>query len=86
MQIKKDSKHKVLASLQANTYVITGQSESKPLQEMLPKVIGQLGNDNLSSLRQAMESASARAAAAQADDDDDDIPDIDADFEEVSKA
>jgi len=73
---------KVHASLQANTYAISGTSETKTLQEMLPKVISQLGSENLASLRKVME-----AAAAEGKKGDDEIPDLDdaTDFETVSK-
>jgi len=67
---------KVHGSLQSNTYAISGSNEKKSLQEMLPKVISQLGSENLMSLRKVMEQASAS-----------DIPtDLDgATFEDVSK-
>lgn len=73
---------KVHASLQANTYAISGPSETKTLQEMLPSVISQLGSENLMSLRKVMEAA----AANQKGGDDDDIPELGGtNFEEVSK-
>jgi nascent polypeptide-associated complex subunit beta len=70
---------KVHGSLQSNTYAISGPCEKKGLQEMLPKVISQLGSENLMSLRKVMEQASAAGAGAG------DIPDMDTNFEEVSK-
>merc|ERR1711962_383094 len=42
---------KVQASLAANTFAITGQAEVKPLTEMLPGILNQLGPDGLQSLR-----------------------------------
>lgn len=70
---------KVHASLQANTYAITGASDKKSLQEMLPKVISQLGSENLMSLRKVMEQAAANQQVS-------DIPDLaDTNFEDVSK-
>jgi len=36
-------KEKVQASLQANTYVISGSSEKKPINEMLPQIMNQMG-------------------------------------------
>jgi len=69
---------KVHGSLQSNTYAISGQSEKKSLQEMLPKVISQLGSENLMSLRKVMEAASKGAEG--------DIPDLaETNFEDVSK-
>lgn len=71
---------KVHASLQANTYAISGPSETKSLQEMLPKVISQLGSENLMSLRKVMEAAAMNDKSGS-----DDIPDVPTNFEEVSK-
>jgi len=72
---------KVHGSLQSNTYAICGPNDKKSLQEMLPKVISQLGSENLMSLRKVMEQAQGGAAQAE------DIPDLDdTNFEDVSKA
>jgi len=70
---------KVHGSLQSNTYAISGPNEKKSLQEMLPKVLSQLGSENLNSLRKVMEQAHSSMAAGN------DIPDLDTNFEEVSK-
>mmetsp|Transcript_777 Transcript_777/g.1224 ORF Transcript_777/g.1224 Transcript_777/m.1224 type:complete len:170 (-) Transcript_777:162-671(-) len=83
---------KVQASIGANTYIISGPSETKPLQDLLPSIVSQLGMDNLSQL-QNMAAAQAGAAGADAgaaaagDDDDDDVPDLveGSNFEEVSE-
>lgn len=73
---------KVFGSLQSNTYAISGSNEKKSLQEMLPKVIHQLGSENLMSLRKVMEQASQAAGGSM-----EDIPDLaDTNFEDVSKA
>lgn len=69
---------RVHGSLQSNTYAISGPCEKKGLQEMLPKVISQLGSENLMSLRKVMEQASSQVGHS-------DIPDLDTNFEEVSK-
>ena len=42
---------KVQASIAANTYVVSGQCETKNLQELLPGIINQLGQDNLDYLK-----------------------------------
>lgn len=76
---------KVHASLSANTYAISGSSETKTLQEMLPKVISQLGSENLMSLRKVMEAAAAMETSGGSKDDDA-IPDVgETSFEQVSK-
>lgn len=77
---------KVQASLQSNTYAVSGPHETRSLQEMLPKVISQMGNENLMSLRKVMEAAASNMESKPAAGEDDEIPDItDTNFEEVSK-
>mmetsp|Transcript_23068 Transcript_23068/g.30131 ORF Transcript_23068/g.30131 Transcript_23068/m.30131 type:complete len:171 (+) Transcript_23068:97-609(+) len=85
------SNPKVQASIAANTYVISGDSQTKQLQELLPGIINQLGPDNLANLKQIAEAyannsgaAGPADAAAADDDDDDDVPDLVENFEEVS--
>mmetsp|Transcript_41662 Transcript_41662/g.94020 ORF Transcript_41662/g.94020 Transcript_41662/m.94020 type:complete len:160 (+) Transcript_41662:73-552(+) len=74
---------KVQASVAANTYVITGHSETKRLEELLPGIINQLGPDNLMNLKRIAEgyAAGAKQQGAAADED---IPDIGENFEDVS--
>jgi len=78
---------KVQASIAANTYVISGHAENKQLQELLPGIINQLGPDNLMNLKRIAESYNAGAAAnsGAVPGGDDDVPDIDGNFEDVSK-
>mmetsp|Transcript_3843 Transcript_3843/g.8067 ORF Transcript_3843/g.8067 Transcript_3843/m.8067 type:complete len:158 (+) Transcript_3843:247-720(+) len=73
---------KVQASIGANTYIVSGPSETKPLQDLLPSIVSQLGVDNLSQLQNL---AAAHKGASEADDDDD-VPDlVEGNFEEVSE-
>lgn len=76
---------KVQAQISANTYVISGSAVTKPLQEMLPSIVNQLGADNMPQMKTLMDQLGAgkQAAAAQAatkvgedGGDDDDIPDL----------
>jgi len=79
---------KVQAAIGANTYVISGPSEEKALQELLPSIVSQLGMDNLSQLQSMAAQAGVTGGAAEADDDDDDddVPDlVEGNFEEVSE-
>ncbi|XP_068826299.1 transcription factor BTF3-like isoform X1 [Capricornis sumatraensis] len=46
---------KVQASLAANTFTITGHTETKQLTEMLPSILNQLAADSLTSLRRLAE-------------------------------
>lgn len=56
------------------SYIISGASETKPLQELLPSIVSQLGMDNLSQLKNLAEQAGGAAGAPQMlDDDDDDV-------------
>jgi len=85
---------RVQASIQANTYIVSGPNETKPLQDLLPSIVSQLGMDNISQLQNFATSAAAGGAGgaagmpglAEDDDDDDDVPDLVAgNFEEVSE-
>merc|ERR1712154_570437 len=51
---------KVQANIQANTYIISGSSETKPLQELLPGIVSQLGVESLAQLQSL---AAAQGAA-----------------------
>lgn len=78
---------KVQASIAANTYVVSGPSESKKLEELLPGIITQLGPDNLNDLKKIYQSfAQGAKGAAAGKDDEDDVPDlVDTNFEAVSE-
>merc|ERR1712083_1125683 len=87
---------KVQASLAANTFAVTGQSETKQITEMLPGILNQLGAESLQHLKrlatsvsndnkQASAAAAASAAGADEEDDDDDVPDLVENFDEASK-
>eukprot|EP00243_Klebsormidium_subtile_P004616 TRINITY_DN18768_c0_g1_i1.p1 TRINITY_DN18768_c0_g1~~TRINITY_DN18768_c0_g1_i1.p1 ORF type:complete len:154 (-),score=51.39 TRINITY_DN18768_c0_g1_i1:307-768(-) len=70
---------KVQASIAANTYVVSGTSQTKKLQDLLPGIINQLGPDNLANLKKLASQYQGQAGAADAaddDDDDDDVPDL----------
>mmetsp|Transcript_5110 Transcript_5110/g.7685 ORF Transcript_5110/g.7685 Transcript_5110/m.7685 type:complete len:150 (-) Transcript_5110:100-549(-) len=77
---------RVQASIGANTYIISGPNETKPLQELLPSIVSQLGMDNIAQLQNFANAAAGGASAVEADDDDDDeVPDlVDGNFEEIS--
>merc|ERR1719232_2429636 len=80
---------KVQASIAANTYIVSGPSDTKPLQELLPSIVSQLGMDNISQLQSAMAAQGGQAPGTQGaapggeeEDDDDDVPDlVDGNFE-----
>ena len=64
----------------ANTFAIYGQGEEKELTELVPGILGQLGADNLASLRQIAETfqqtPGGGIASGENLDDDDDVPDL----------
>jgi len=68
---------KVQASIQANTYVISGQSECKTLQELLPGIISHLGQDSIKNLKQIADSMKMHAGA----EDDDEMPELTENFD-----
>jgi nascent polypeptide-associated complex subunit beta len=79
---------RVQAAIQANTYVISGPNEDKPLQDLLPSIVSQLGMDNIAQLQQFASQAAGEGAVptVEDDDDDDDVPDlVEGNFEEVSE-
>lgn len=81
---------RVQASIAANTYVISGPSQVKKLQDLLPGILNQMGPDSLTHLKKMMEQLSASGAmpglgAPPAGDDDDDVPDLVENFEDASK-
>jgi len=89
---------KVQASLAANTFAVTGQSETKQITEMLPGILNQLGAESLQHLKRLATSVGAGAGAGGAggesgkpaavdeeEDDDDDVPDLVENFDEASK-
>ena len=76
---------KVQASIQANTWVVSGACQTKRLQDILPSIFNQLGPDNLENLKklaaqfQKSEGDAAAAggtAPATQEEDDDDVPDL----------
>lgn len=79
---------KVQAAIAANTYIISGASETKPLQELLPSIVSQLGMENFPGL-QNMAAQGAAPSIPEADEEneeDDDVPDlVEGNFEEVSE-
>mmetsp|Transcript_2724 Transcript_2724/g.7507 ORF Transcript_2724/g.7507 Transcript_2724/m.7507 type:complete len:146 (+) Transcript_2724:25-462(+) len=72
---------KVQASIAANTYVVSGPSQSKRLQDLLPGIIPQLGPDNLDNLKKIAQQYQSNMGGG----DDDDVPDLVENFEEESK-
>ncbi|KAJ3683593.1 hypothetical protein LUZ60_013820 [Juncus effusus] len=70
---------KVQASIQANTWAVTGTPQTKKLQDILPSIINQLGPDNMEILRKIGEQFQKEMPAAAnriTEENDDDVPDL----------
>jgi len=80
---------KVQASLAANIFAITGNAEVKPITEMLPLILNQLGAENLNSLKKIATAVSGggelgKTPTAEVDEDDE-LPELVENFDEASK-
>merc|ERR1719362_942589 len=72
---------RVQASIAANTYVVSGNCETKKVMEMIPSILPQLGPDNLENLKEMAHQFQKmtqmnQAQAPKMEDDDDDVPDL----------
>ncbi|XP_075262977.1 transcription factor BTF3 homolog 4-like [Convolutriloba macropyga] len=91
---------KVQASLPANTFTITGASETKPLTEMLPQLLPQFsspealvelaktqpgGGSGAGSGKSVLDSAAAQMEASRALEEEDEMPELVENFDEASK-
>lgn len=84
----------VQASVPSNTYAISGSAENKRLEELLPGILTQLGEESMDYLRSfaersgalgAMGGAGAAATMPDEDDEDDDqVPELVENFEEAA--
>ena len=72
---------KVQANINAHTFVVSGTSEQKELQDLLPGILNQLGPDSLNSLKKL---AAQIPGGDDDDDDDDDVPELVENFEEAA--
>lgn len=84
------SNPKVQASIAANTYVVSGPSQTKKLQELFPNIIPQLGQENMAQMRNlhaqmqggsiggggGTGSGNRPAAVAEVSEEDDDVPEL----------
>ena len=70
---------KVSAAVSANTYIISGNAETKAIQELLPGIVSQLGQENLAMLQQQFAAAQQNGGEGGEegeDSDDDDVPEL----------
>lgn len=66
---------KVQANIAANTYVISGGNETKPISELTPQLLQQMGPEGMMKLARLAEQMQKAGGGAKADDDE--IPDVD---------
>ncbi|KAK3859050.1 hypothetical protein Pcinc_030793 [Petrolisthes cinctipes] len=80
---------KVQASLNANTFAVSGHAETKQITEMLPGILNHLGAEGFNQLKRLASSAVStgmgNVTSGAIDDDDDDVPMLVEDFEAASK-
>ncbi len=81
---------KVQSSPPCNTYVVSGNVETKQLVELLPGILTQLGPEHTERLRKYAEQIQAQESGKlgtveEGDDDDDDVPELVENFEEAAK-
>ncbi|EIE24475.1 transcription factor [Coccomyxa subellipsoidea C-169] len=89
---------KVQASIAANTFVVSGPSQTRKLHDLLPSILPQLGADNMNTLRKLAEEGYGGAGGfgrgppggvgtieEEDEEDDDDVPDLVENFDEAAK-
>ena len=77
---------KIQASVPSNTYVISGQSDTRKIEDLLPGIMAQLGPESMEYLRTYAENVQEHGSAAveEEDEDDDEVPDLVENFEEAA--
>jgi len=79
---------KIQASTPSNTFVVTGAAETKPVQELLPGILHQLGPESMNLLRSYAQQQMAGGAGGIPEgneDDDEEVPELVENFEEAAK-
>lgn len=76
---------KAQASLNANTFAITGHGENKQITEMLPGILSQLGPEGLTQLKRLASTVGGSAVGKATMEEDDEVPDLVENFDEASK-
>ena len=82
----------VQASIPSNTFVVSGNTEVKRLEELLPGILTQLGPESMDYLRAYAESMGVKPPKAAGmetvnegdEEDDDEVPDLVENFEEAA--
>lgn len=86
----------VQCSIPSNTFVVSGHTEVKRLEELLPGILTQLGPESMDYLRAYAEAMGGKAAAAagakgtavetiqEGEEEDEEVPDLVENFEEAA--
>ena len=80
----------VQASVPSNTYVISGPSENRRIEELIPGILSQLGPESMEYLRsyadmmKAATSGAGMDAVEEGEEEDDEVPDLVENFEEAA--
>jgi nascent polypeptide-associated complex subunit beta len=85
---------KIQCSIPSNTFVVSGHTEVKRLEELLPGILTQLGPESMDYLRAYAEAMGGKAAAAgkgpavetiqEGEEEDEEVPDLVENFEEAA--
>ncbi|KAJ1984480.1 Nascent polypeptide-associated complex subunit beta [Dimargaris verticillata] len=76
---------KVQASVNANTFVVSGKGQVKELAELIPGIITQMGPESLATLQKFAEAYEKAQKANAEGGEEEDIPDLVGDFDEVAE-
>jgi nascent polypeptide-associated complex subunit beta len=68
-----------------NTYVISGNVETKPIQSFMPAIVPQLSQEMMNEIGGGMQSGAGPEEEEEEEDDDEDIPELVENFEDASK-
>jgi len=80
----------VQASIPSNTYVVSGNTENRRIEELIPGILSQLGPESMDYLRSYADLMKAGAAGAglgaveEEGEEDDEVPDLVENFEEAA--
>lgn len=82
----------VQASVPSNTYVVSGVTENRRIEELIPGILSQLGPESMDYLRSYADIMKAAAGAQgglgaveeEGEEEDDEVPDLVENFEEAA--
>ncbi len=75
----------VQAAVQSNTFVVSGNGVTKTMEQLLPGILNQLGQDNIASLLKRVEGLGLTGKGPAAGAAEDDAPQLIENFEDASE-